>query len=67
MQIRNPKMSARDAAVEFAATNWPARRFIGEYLMLDGRLRFRLIDGVKWYVVVPIPGGWQITEIGGEP
>ena len=67
MEIRNPSMTARDAANEFARTAFGEPRKVGEYQPLGNQngkhyADFRLVGGVRWYSVSVLDdySGWRI-------
>lgn len=63
MVIKNPKLTARAAADEFAATHWEKRRYIGQWDNRNGVFWFKLEDGVKWYKVLPFGViGWEVVD-----
>jgi hypothetical protein len=52
------------AAEHFAAIFWAQPRKVGEWMNReDGKLRFKIADGVKWYLVVSMgPSGWEVVD-----
>ena len=64
IQIRNSKLSARQAADLFAAEAFEEPRKVGTWIVDSLTPRFRLIGGRQWYEVVLLPGnGWEIESI----
>lgn len=59
MIIRDPKLTARQAAEQFVKTNWLTERTIRIW---KGN-RFQLVDGIRWYEILPIENGWKIGRI----
>lgn len=63
MVINDPNLTAREAAAQFARTNWTdSPREVGQLETRDGILWFKLKDGVRTYRVVPNGSlGWEIV------
>lgn len=63
MKILDPQCTARDAANRFAFIHFDPPRHVGQWDGSYGDLRFKLVDGVKWYRVVLLGSiGWEIID-----
>ena len=67
MFINNPKLSATQAADQFARDNWPeANRQVDHNTFRDAGRRgvytFKLVQGVKTYRLEMMPHGYEIVD-----
>jgi hypothetical protein len=63
MEIRNPQITARQAADIFAAENFGEPRKVGRWI--NSPASFQLVGGVKVYGVESLPNftGWRIVVL----
>jgi hypothetical protein len=61
MSVPGPHLTGREAAKLFAATHWENPREVAGW---SGDT-FRLVDGDKFYRVLPGRHGWDIVRIDG--
>lgn len=63
MLIRDPKVTAREAANIFVQEMFPGR-VIGEWNPDPERATFKLVDGNGLYVVLMVSSGWKVYRQG---